>query len=217
MMSRGNANAYEGRAIKFIILLLGAFVMLYPVLWMVSSSFKPNAMIFTDVSLWPSKITFENYMEGWRGFAGITFDVFFGNSFVIVFFAILGNVVTCSMAAYAFARLNFTMKPVLFAIMLSTIMLPHHVVLIPQYILFDWLGWVDTFLPLIIPKFLAMDAFFIFLIVQFIRGLPRELDNAARVDGCGPDTNLYSYHFSAYVAGTGDYIDFYLYMDMERF
>lgn len=176
----------RGRAIKFIILLLGAFVMLYPVLWMVSSSFKPNAMIFTDVSLWPSKITFENYMEGWRGFAGITFDVFFGNSFVIVFFAILGNVVTCSMAAYAFARLNFTMKPVLFAIMLSTIMLPHHVVLIPQYILFDWLGWVDTFLPLIIPKFLAMDAFFIFLIVQFIRGLPRELDNAARVDGCGP-------------------------------
>lgn len=176
----------KGRAIKFIILLLGAFVMLYPVLWMVSSSFKPNAMIFTDVSLWPSKITFENYMEGWRGFAGITFDVFFGNSFVIVFFAILGNVVTCSMAAYAFARLNFTMKPVLFAIMLSTIMLPHHVVLIPQYILFDWLGWVDTFLPLIIPKFLAMDAFFIFLIVQFIRGLPRELDNAARVDGCGP-------------------------------
>lgn len=176
----------KGRAIKFIILLLGAFVMLYPVLWMVSSSFKPNAMIFTEVSLWPSKITFENYMEGWRGFAGITFDVFFGNSFVIVFFAILGNVVTCSMAAYAFARLNFTMKPVLFAIMLSTIMLPHHVVLIPQYILFDWLGWVDTFLPLIIPKFLAMDAFFIFLIVQFIRGLPRELDNAARVDGCGP-------------------------------
>ena len=96
----------RGRAIKFIILLLGAFVMLYPVLWMVSSSFKPNAMIFTEVSLWPSKITFENYMEGWRGFAGITFDVFFGNSFVIVFFAILGNVVTCSMAAYAFAVLT---------------------------------------------------------------------------------------------------------------
>jgi len=172
--------------VKFIVLLAGAFVMLYPMLWMLSSSFKPNEIIFQEVGLWPSNITLDNFVKGWQGFAGNSFDVFFKNSFIIVLFAIAGNLFTCSMAAYAFARLDFSMKPLLFAIMLGTLMLPHHIVLIPQYIFFDMLGWVDSFLPLIVPKFLATDAFFIFLMVQFIRGLPRELDNAARVDGCGP-------------------------------
>ena len=89
------------------------------------------------------------------------------------------------MAAYAFARLEFPGKRILFALMLSTVLLPHHVVLIPQYILFNWFGWINTILPLVVPKFLATDAFFIFLMVQFIRALPRELDEAARIDGCG--------------------------------
>lgn len=172
--------------VKFVVLLAGAFIMLYPMLWMLSSAFKPNELIFQEVGLWPSAVTLDNFAKGWKGFAGNSFDVFFINSFVIVLFAIIGNVISCSLAAYAFARLDFTAKPLLFAIMFGTIMLPHHVVLIPQYIFFDLLGWVDSFLPLIVPKFLATDAFFIFLMVQFIRGLPRELDNAARVDGCGP-------------------------------
>jgi multiple sugar transport system permease protein len=98
----------------------------------------------------------------------------------------IGNSVACSLTAYAFARLNFAFKKTLFAVMMLTMMLPLHAVLIPQYALFFNLGWVNTFLPLVVPKFLAADAFFIFLMVQFIRGIPRELDEAAAVDGAGP-------------------------------
>ncbi|HEY3562363.1 MAG TPA: carbohydrate ABC transporter permease, partial [Kribbella sp.] len=107
------------------------------------------------------------------------------NSALVVFGSILGNLVSCSMAAYAFARLEFTAKKFWFAIMLLSIMLPIHVVIVPQYILFSHLGWINTVLPLIVPKLLATDAFFVFLMVQFIRGIPRELDEAARIDGCG--------------------------------
>ncbi|MFH5184049.1 carbohydrate ABC transporter permease [Paenibacillus sp. TAB 01] len=176
----------RNKPIQFILLLGVAVIMLYPLLWMLSSSFKPNQIIFTELGLWPSQITADNYVKGWQGFSGLTFSLFFRNSFVLVFFAILGNVITCSMTAYAFARIDFSMKKICFAVMMGTIMLPHHVVLIPQYMLFHKLDWVNTYLPLIVPKFLATDAFFIFLMVQFIRGLPLELDNAARVDGCGP-------------------------------
>jgi multiple sugar transport system permease protein len=103
----------------------------------------------------------------------------------VVLGCIVGNLVSCSMAAYAFARLNFSGKKWWFVIMLTTIMLPIHVIIVPQYILFSQLGWVNTFIPLILPKILATDAFFVFLMVQFIRGIPRELDEAARLDGCG--------------------------------
>jgi multiple sugar transport system permease protein len=170
--------------IIFIFVAALAIVMIYPLLWMLSSAFKPDTLIFKEVGLWPSQVTLDNFINGWKGFSGISFTVFFTNSFIIVIFAIIGNVLSCSMAAYAFARLDFDFKKILFAIMMITIMLPYHVVLIPQYILFLNIGWVNTFLPLIVPKFLATDAFFIFLMVQFIRGLPTELDNAARVDGC---------------------------------
>jgi multiple sugar transport system permease protein len=104
---------------------------------------------------------------------------------LVVLGCIVGNLVSCSMAAYAFARLNFSGKKWWFVIMLTTIMLPIHVIIVPQYILFSQLGWVNTFIPLILPKILATDAFFVFLMVQFIRGIPRELDEAARLDGCG--------------------------------
>ncbi|MCM3439372.1 carbohydrate ABC transporter permease [Metabacillus halosaccharovorans] len=171
--------------VKFILLLLGAFIMLYPLLWMISSSLKPSTTIFREIGLWPSQLTFENYKLGWEGMSGFSFTTFFKNSFNVVGLSILGTLLSSSFAAYAFARLNFSFKKTLFAIMLGSMMLPHHVVLIPQYIFFNHLEWVDTILPLVVPKFLATDAFFIFLMVQFIRGIPKELDEAARVDGCG--------------------------------
>jgi len=163
-----------------------AFIMLYPVLWMVGSSFKPGYMIFSEIGLWPGQWVWSNYSSGWTGIQGQPFPLFLGNSLLVSAGAVLGNVISCSMAAYAFARLRFRFKAVAFALMLVTIMLPHHVTLIPQYILFNQLNWINSFLPLIAPKWLATDAFFIFLIVQFIRGLPRELDEAATIDGCGP-------------------------------
>lgn len=172
--------------LKHTLIIAIAFVMLYPVLWMVGSSFKPANQIFTETWIWPKAWNTSNYTTGWAGVAGNSFSTFLNNSLIVSLLAVVGNVISCSMAAYAFARLNFRFKAICFALMLMTIMLPHHVTLIPQYILFNKLGWVNTFFPLVTPKWLATDAFFIFLTVQFIRGLPRELDEAATIDGCGP-------------------------------
>ncbi|MEC0174031.1 carbohydrate ABC transporter permease [Paenibacillus favisporus] len=173
------------RAIRHVLILLVGLAMLYPVLWLLSSSFKPNQAIFTDTGLWSHSFTFDNYKNGWKGFQGVSFSRFFGNSALISILCVLGNIVTCSLAAYAFARLDFKLKKIWFALMLVTIMLPYHVTLVPQYIIFSKLGWINTFAPLILPKWLAHDSFFILLMVQFIRGIPRELDESATIDGCG--------------------------------
>jgi multiple sugar transport system permease protein len=126
----------------------------------------------------------DNYTDGWNALAN-PFGHYMINSAIVVIGAIVGNLLSCSLAAYAFARLQFRLRTLWFTIMLTTIMLPFQVVVVPQYILFNKLGWIDTFLPLVLPKFLATDAFFVFLMVQFIRGIPRELDEAARIDGAG--------------------------------
>ncbi len=167
----------------FIIAL--GLTMLYPIAWMVISSFKPNSMIFSDPGLIPKAVTLENYVTGWRGYAGTTFGRFFANSLFLCGVAIVGNLISCTMAAYAFARLKFAGRGLWFAVMMVTLMLPGHVTLVPRYILFNTFGWVGTYLPMIVPKFLATDAFFVFLLVQFIRSLPKELDEAAIIDGCG--------------------------------
>ena len=161
-----------------------ALVMLYPVIWMVVSSLRPGNEIFREPGLLIKDLEISNYRVGWNALTE-PFTRYLLNSAVVVFGAVLGNLVSCSMAAYAFARLEFTGKKFWFSIMLVTIMLPIHVVIVPQYILFSQAGWINTFLPLVVPKFLATDAFFVFLMVQFIRGIPRELDEAARIDGCG--------------------------------
>jgi multiple sugar transport system permease protein len=159
-------------------------VILYPLLWMVGASFRPSNEAFGTLSVLPGNVTTENYVEGWS-FGNLNFSRFFLNSVVITLLAVVGNVVACSMAAYAFARLTFPYQKTMFALMLGTMLLPYHVTLVPQYVLFNELAWINTILPLVVPKFLATDAFFIFLMVQFIRTLPQELDDAARMDGCG--------------------------------
>ncbi|MFD1717620.1 carbohydrate ABC transporter permease [Georgenia deserti] len=169
---------------RHVVLILVGLVMLYPLLWMVSSSFKPEEQIFSDPSIIPSDVTLENYSLGWRALQ-VPFSTFYLNSFIVVAACIVGNLVACSLAGFAFARLRFPLRNLWFAVMLGTLMLPTHVTLIPQYILFSEIGWLNTFMPLIVPKLLATDAFFIFLMVQFIRSLPTELDEAARLDGCG--------------------------------
>jgi len=167
------------------LLLAVSVFMLYPLLWMLAASFRPENEIFSSASIWPSEWSLDAYVRGWNGLR-TSFSVFFTNSFIISGLSVLGNVLACSMAAFAFARLNFKFKNFWFAMMLMTLMLPYQVTLIPQYVLFRQLGWVNTFLPLVVPKFLAADGFFIFLLVQFFRGLPKELDEAAQMDGCSP-------------------------------
>ncbi|UUZ90277.1 carbohydrate ABC transporter permease [Paenibacillus sp. P25] len=148
-------------------------------------SFKPNQLIFTDPGLWPKEVTLDNYVNGWKGLQGISFGRFFTNSLQISVLSVLGNVISCSLAAYAFARLEFRYKKLWFSLMLMTIMLPYHVTLVPQYILYNKFEWINTYLPLIVPKWLAHDSFFILLMVQFIRGIPKELDESATIDGRG--------------------------------
>jgi multiple sugar transport system permease protein len=159
--------------------------MIYPLLWMISSSFKPDELIISNPTSLPTALDFSNYVEGWNALR-VSFTTFYWNSFLISGMAVIGNLAACSLTTFAFARLEFRFKKFWFALMLGTLMLPYHVTLVPQYVMFLQFGWVNSFLPLIVPKFLATDAFFIFLMVQFFRGIPREIDEAAIMDGCGP-------------------------------
>lgn len=174
------------RSLVLHALLIGAsLIMLYPLLWMFASSLRPETEIFASASIFPSAIDFDSYIRGWNGLR-FSFGTFFWNSLVISVLSVIGNMMSCSLAAFAFTRLKFFGRDFWFALMLGTLMMPHHVTLIPQYVLFLNLGWVDTIAPLVVPKFLAADAYFIFLMVQFFRGIPRELDEAAMMDGCSP-------------------------------
>jgi multiple sugar transport system permease protein len=182
----GGPRHRAGRSLAFHLVLCGASIlMLYPLLWMLASSFKPESEIFGNASLLPSSFSLDAYRRGWAGLQ-VSFGRFFLNSLIVSVLSVIGNVLSCSLAAYAVARLDFRGRNFWYALMLGTLMLPYHVTLIPQYILFLNLDWVDTFRPLVVPKFLAVDAFFIFLLVQFFRTIPRELDDAAKIDGCGP-------------------------------
>ncbi len=161
-------------------------VMLYPVAWMIAGSFKTNVEILNNsLTLWPENFSVNNYVTGWLGFGGITFGTFFRNSIIVSCGATLGTVLSSSLVAYGFSRLRFPGRRFWFICMMLTMMLPGQIMLIPQYIIFLKLGWINKFYPLIVPAF-GGSAFFTFMIMQFIQGLPRELDEAATIDGCSP-------------------------------
>jgi multiple sugar transport system permease protein len=161
-------------------------VVLYPALWMLASSFKPNSEIGgANNSLWSSNFSFDNFVTAMDGIGGVSTMTFFTNSLILSVGAVVGTILSASVSAYAFARIKFPGRSVFFGMMIATLLLPFHVVIIPQYIIFQQLGLVDTYVPLLIGKFLAADAFFVFLMVQFMRNLPAELDEAARIDGAG--------------------------------
>lgn len=162
-----------------------ALLMLYPVFWLIGSSFKPQTEIWTTVeNILPSELHVENYANGWKGFGGITFATFYRNSFIYAGVGTLFAVTASTLVAYGFARVGFWGKRALFALMLMTLMLPDQVLIIPQYIIFGQMGWLNTFYPLLLPR-LGGQVFFIFMIVQFIRGIPIDLDEAAMIDGAG--------------------------------
>jgi multiple sugar transport system permease protein len=168
-----------------IFVALSCFVMIYPILWMFASSFKEEWDIWTNMSsLIPATPTFQNYITGWSGFAGhLTFARFFVNSFFYAGIGTIGAVASSALVAYAFAKIRFTGRNFWFVLMMITLMLPPQILVIPQYILFNKLGWVNSYAPLIIPRFFG-NPFFIFLIMQFMRGIPSELLEAAEIDGC---------------------------------
>jgi multiple sugar transport system permease protein len=178
-------QTFIGASAANIIIIFFGILMLYPVIWLIMASFKEGTAIFSDPSLIPKTWTIQNYIKGWGGIGIVTFSTFFKNSFTICIACMILNAAFCSFTAYAFSRLEFPGSKIWFAIMMVTLMLPSHATTIPRYIMFRSFGWIDTFLPLIVPKLFATDAFFIFLLVQFIRSLPKDLDESARIDGCG--------------------------------
>lgn len=159
-------------------------IMIYPVLWMVSGSFKDNKEILRGtLSLIPRELKLTNYATGWKGFSKISFGTFFKNSFLITSIATLGTVISSSFIAYALSRIKFRGRKFWFTCMLATMMLPGQVIMIPSYLIWYKLGLANSYVPLIFPYFCG-QAFFIYQMMQFMASIPRDLDEAATIDGC---------------------------------
>lgn len=156
-----------------------------PFVWLVMTSVKPENEIFSR--LLPSRLTLEHYA---RGLTHFPFLLYLRNTLLLCFANVVGAVISCSLVAYGLARIPWRGRGPLFAILLSTMMLPAQVTMVPLFAVFKWLGWIDTFLPLIVPAFLG-NAFFIFLLRQFFLTIPAELSDAARLDGCS-EFDIYS-------------------------
>ena len=159
-------------------------IMIYPVIWMILSSFKTKSEILgANAPFLPTTWVWENYTNGWKGAGQYTFATYFKNSIMISVLATLGTVISSAMVSYSLARVKFKGRKFWFTCMILTMLLPGQVLMIPQYIIWNNLGLVGTFVPMILPKFLGVP-FFIYMMMQFIKGLPKELDEAAMIDGC---------------------------------
>ena len=170
-------------AIRCMLLIVVGFMMIYPLLWLIGASFKTNAEMFSSPWFWPSNPTTDGYVQGWKTSTPYTFATFFFNSMQIAIPKVIGAAISSTLVACGFARLEFPGKKVLFAILIATLLLPGVVTRIPLYLLFRELGWLDTYMPLFLPQWFAWEAFFVFMLIQFLRAIPREMEEAARVDG----------------------------------
>lgn len=171
---------------KNVMLSLLSLVMMYPVFWWIGASLKTNEEM-TRPGLFPEHPMWSNFSGGWTAIPEFTFTHFYMNTFQLIIGVLLTTIVACSLTAFAFARLDFPLRGLWFSILLLTLMLPHQVTLVPQYVMFNGWGWVNTYLPFIVPHTLAGGiggSFFVYLLVQFIRGIPKELDESAKMDGC---------------------------------
>lgn len=183
-MSRKKKKAVNKVFTYFLIFVIGA-VMLYPVIWMFFATFKTNEEIFGSIALLPERFSFDAYVAGWKGTGKMTYTNYFFNTFLLVIPVTVLTVCTCALVAYGFARFKFPGKKFLFMVLIATLMLPNAVIIIPRYLLFNKFGWVDSYMPFYVPALLACYPFFIFMLVQFMRGLPKDLDESAYIDGCG--------------------------------
>lgn len=174
------------KVIAYVILVAVGFLMIYPLIWLFFATFKSNQELFGKMALLPEHFSFESFKNGWRGSGQFTYGTFYINTFKLVVPTVLFTVVSTGIVAYGFARFKFPGKKILFLLMISTMMLPDSVIVIPRYVAFNKFGWVDSYMPFWMPALLACYPFFIFMQIQFLRGIPRELDESACIDGCNP-------------------------------
>lgn len=182
----------DGRFVDYLIIAVVGIALLYPIIWMFFSTFKSNEEIFGSIKLLPGTWLWQNYADGWAGSGRVTYTTFFINTFVMVVPTVLFTVVSACITAYAFARFEFPCKGVLFTLLVALMMLPGSVMIIPRYMLYNQFKWVDSYLPFYIPALLCTNSFFPYMLIQFLRGIPRELDESAYMDGCSTLRTLVS-------------------------
>ncbi len=173
-----------GLITRYAILTAVGFLMLYPLFWMVGSSFKNNHDIFSSIGFIPQHATMDGFRHGWKTSTEYTFAHYLLNTMKIVIPKVICTVISSVIVAYGFARFAIPGRKLLFALLMATVLLPKSVLLIPQYLMFRQFGWLDTYLPMIIPQAFAVEGFFVFLIIQFMRTLPIDMEEAAVMDGC---------------------------------
>lgn len=172
---------------KYVVLILVGILMIYPLVWMIGASFKTNSEIFSSIGFIPKAPTVQGYIDAMNGYGG-DIDIWKSmlNTYKIVIPKVILTIVSCTVTAYGFARFKFKGHDFLFALLMATLFLPNVVLNVPQFIMYNGWGWVDSplYLPLIVPTLFAQDTYFVFMLIQFLRNVPRELDEAAKIDGC---------------------------------
>ena len=173
--------------IRYTVLIAVGIFLIYPLLWMIGATFKPNNEIFSGLNILPKKATFEGYLNAMKNYGGdINIWKAMLNTYSYVIPAVIFTIVSSTLTAYGFGRFKFFGRSVLFAILMSTLFLPQVVLNVPQYIMYNIFGWVGSklYLPLIVPSMFATETYFVFMLIQFLRNIPKELEEAAKIDGC---------------------------------
>ncbi|MBA2944215.1 carbohydrate ABC transporter permease [Paenibacillus sp. CGMCC 1.16610] len=174
------------QAVRHLFMIAFSLLMAYPVLWWIGASLKSNSEL-SSPNLFPASPQWSNFVKGWNSVPGHSFTDFYLNTFGLEIAVLAVTLISSTLVAFGFGRLNFPLKTFWFSLLMVTLMLPGQVLIIPQYAMFHQLGWVNTYLPFIVPHLLASGAggtFFVFLLIQFVRGIPKELDESAKIDGC---------------------------------
>lgn len=178
---------YIGKIIQYAVLIFVGFFMVYPLLWMISASFKSNSEIFSSIGLIPKHATLEGFKNAMKNYGGqINIWKSLLNTYKYVIPKVIFTIVSATITAYGFGRFKFKGRNFLYAVLMSTLFLPQVVLNVPQYKLFNQLGWIDSalYLPIIVPTLFAIDTYFVFMLIQFLRNIPKELEEAAKIDGC---------------------------------
>ena len=180
---------------QYFVLIVVGFIMIYPLLWMVGATFKSNAEIFTGIGFIPKNPTLEGYAAAVTQNYGGDINIWraFLNTYSYVIPKVIFTVISSVIAAYGFSRFKFKGRDILFSIMISTLFLPQVVLNVPQYLMYNTFGWINSplYLPLWVPTLFATETYFVYQLVQFMRSIPHDLDEAASIDGCGPVKILY--------------------------